>query len=192
MGKIPNLRFCNGQNLGDIFICPVVRDAPLDIKGELGSFLKKKKYCTRQEGKVCHVPPLKKKFVMAHPWKKKIVMSAHEKKKFVMPQKGPEIMHLARKIQNFDQARRQTPEKQDNWKCIFAINRRAYSIHCTIKYVATVTCSITAALLWCFCGVQWLFIHVFYLVSRLLTGKKWQLKTRNSVRWNDDQLWIWP
>ena len=41
-------------------------------------------------------------------------MSAHEKKKFVMPQKGPEIMHLASKIQNFDQARRQTPEKQDN------------------------------------------------------------------------------
>ena len=45
MGKIPNLRFCNGQNLGDIFICPefpVVRDAPLDIKGELGSFFEKK------------------------------------------------------------------------------------------------------------------------------------------------------
>ena len=165
MGKIPNLRFCNGQNLGDIFICPefpVVRDAPLDIKGELGSFLKKK-ILHQTRGKSLSCPTLEKKSLSwPIPEKKKSLscLPMKKKKKFVMLQKGPEIMHLARKIHNFDQARRQTPEKQDNWKCIFAINRRAYSIHCTIKYVATV---ITAALLWCFCGVQWLFIHVFYI-----------------------------
>ena len=42
MGKIPNLRFCNGQNLGDIFICPefpVVRDAPLDINAAVKDHL---------------------------------------------------------------------------------------------------------------------------------------------------------
>ena len=127
MGKIPNLHFCNGQNLGDIFICPefpVVRDAPLDIKGELGSFLKKK-ILHQTRGNSCLGPPLKKKSVMAHPWKKKFVMSAHEKKKFVMPQTGPEIMHLARKIQNFDLARRQTPEKAGQLKMYFCNKQKS-------------------------------------------------------------------
>ena len=29
-------------------------------------------------------------------------------------------------------------------------------------------------------------------MSSLLTGKKGQLKKRNSLRHNDDQFWIWP
>ena len=115
MGKIPNFRFCNGQNLGDIFICPefpVVRDAPLDIK------------IYYIEKKILH--QIREKFVMSHPWKKILSWPIPgQKKKFVMPQKGPEIMHLARKIQNFDQARRQTPEKQDNWKMYFCNKQKS-------------------------------------------------------------------
>ena len=52
--------------------------------------------------------------------------------------------------------------KQDNRKCIFATDGilEQNSVRRTFKCVATVTCLIMAAPQWCFCGVQWLFIHV--------------------------------
>ena len=56
-------------------------------------------------------------------------------------------------------------EKQDNQKCIFATDGilEQNSIRRTFKCVATVTCLIMAAPHWCFCRVQWLFIHVIYI-----------------------------
>ena len=53
-------------------------------------------------------------------------------------------------------------EKQDNRKCIFATDGilEQNSVRRTFKCVATVTCLIMAAPQWCFCGGQWLFIHV--------------------------------
>ena len=56
-------------------------------------------------------------------------------------------------------------EKQDNQKCIFATDRilEQNSVRRTFKCVATVTCLIMAVPYWCFCGVQWLFIHVIYI-----------------------------
>ena len=56
-------------------------------------------------------------------------------------------------------------DKQDNRKCIFATDgiSKQNSVRRTFKCVATVTCLIMAAPYWCFCGVQWLFIHVIYI-----------------------------
>ena len=56
-------------------------------------------------------------------------------------------------------------EKQDNQKCIFATDGilEQNSVRRTFKCVATVTCLIMAVPYWCFCGVQWLFIHVIYI-----------------------------
>ena len=80
--------------------------------------------------------------------------------------------------------------KQDNWKCIFATD--GIFVRSTFKCVATVTCLIMAAPHWCFCGVQWLFIHVIYtkcLGFWLERKDNWEKK---SVHRNDDQFWIWP
>ena len=57
-------------------------------------------------------------------------------------------------------------EKQNNWwKCIFVTDWILHqnSIHHAIKYVATVRCLIMAALLWCFCLVQWLFFNAIFI-----------------------------
>ena len=69
-------------------------------------------------------------------------------------------------------------EKQDNRKCIFATDGilEQNSVRRTFKRVATVTCLIMAAPHWCFCGVQWLFIHVIYIKCLSLIGKEGQLK----------------
>ena len=56
-------------------------------------------------------------------------------------------------------------EKQDNRKCIFATDGifEQNSVRRTFKCDATVTCLIMAAPHLCFCGGQWLFIHVIYI-----------------------------
>ena len=61
-------------------------------------------------------------------------------------------------------------EKQDHRKCIFATDGilEQISVRRTFKRVATVTCLIMAARHWCFCVVQWLFIHVIYLYLQCL------------------------
>ena len=79
-------------------------------------------------------------------------------------------------------------EKQDNWKCIFATDGilEQNSVRRTFKCVATVTCLIMAAPLWCFCGVQWLFIHVIYIKCLgfwLERKDSWKKKFRPSQWW---------
>ena len=56
-------------------------------------------------------------------------------------------------------------EKQDNWKCVFATDgiSEQNSVRRTFQSVATVTCLIMAAPLWCFWGAHWLFVHVIYI-----------------------------
>ena len=79
-------------------------------------------------------------------------------------------------------------EKQDNRKCIFATDGilEQNSVRRTFKCVATVTCLIMAVPHWCFCGVQWLFIHVIY-IKRLdfwLERKdSWKKQFRPSQWW---------
>ena len=79
-------------------------------------------------------------------------------------------------------------EKRDNRKCIFARDGilEQNSVRRTFKGVATVTCLIMAAPPWCFCGVQWLFIHVIYTkcLSFWLERKdSWKKKFRPLQWW---------
>ena len=79
-------------------------------------------------------------------------------------------------------------EKQDNRKCIFATDGilEQKSVRRTFKCVATVTCLIMAAPHWCFCGVQWLFIHVIYIKCLgfwLERKDSWEKKFRPSQWW---------
>ena len=79
-------------------------------------------------------------------------------------------------------------EKQDNWKCIFAMDGilEQNSVRRTFKCVATVTCLIMAAPHWCFCRVQWLFIHVIYIKCLgfwLERKDSWKKKFRPSQWW---------
>ena len=79
-------------------------------------------------------------------------------------------------------------EKQDKQKCIFATDRilEQNSVRRPFKCVATVTCLIMAVPHWCFCGVQWLFIHVIYIKClRFWLEKKegWKQKFRPSQWW---------
>ena len=79
-------------------------------------------------------------------------------------------------------------EKQDNQKCFFATDGilEQNSVRRTFKCVATVTCLIMAAPLWCFYGVQWLFIHVIYIkcLDFWLERKDgWKKKFRPSQWW---------
>ena len=79
-------------------------------------------------------------------------------------------------------------EKQDNRKCIFATDGilEQNSVRCTFKCVATVTCLIMGAPHWCFCGVQWLFIHVIYIKCLgfwLERKDSWKKKFRPSQWW---------
>ena len=79
-------------------------------------------------------------------------------------------------------------EKQDNQKCIFATDGilEQNSVRRTFKCVATVTCLIMAAPHWCFCGVQWLFIHVIYIKCLgfwLERQDSWKKKFRPSQWW---------
>ena len=87
-------------------------------------------------------------------------------------------------------------EKQDNQKCIFATDGilEQNSVHRTFKCVATVTCLIMAAPHWCFCGVQWLFIHVIYIkcLGFWLERKgSWKKKFRPSQWWPILEVWPW-
>ena len=79
-------------------------------------------------------------------------------------------------------------EKQDNQKCIFATDGilEQNSVRRTFKCVATVTCLIMAVPYWCFCGVQWLFIHVIYIKCLgfwLERKDSWEKKFRPSQWW---------
>ena len=79
-------------------------------------------------------------------------------------------------------------EKQDNWKCIFAMDGilEQNSVRRTFKCVTTVTCLITAAPHWCFYGVQWLFIHMIHIkcLNFWLERKdSWKKKFRPSQWW---------
>ena len=79
-------------------------------------------------------------------------------------------------------------EKQDNRKCIFATDGilEQNSVRRTFKCVATVTCLIMAAPHLCFCGVQWLFIHVIYIKCLgfwLERKDSWKKKFRPSQWW---------
>ena len=79
-------------------------------------------------------------------------------------------------------------EKQDNRKCIFATDGilEQKSVRRTFKCVATVTCLIMAVPHWCFCGVQWLFIHVIYIKCLgfwLERKDSWEKKFRPSQWW---------
>ena len=70
-------------------------------------------------------------------------------------------------------------EKQDNQKCIFATDGilEQNSVRRTFKCVATVTCLIMAVPYWCFCGSTMVVYPCdIHKVSRLLTGKKGQLR----------------
>ena len=90
-------------------------------------------------------------------------------------------------------------EKQDNRKCIFATDGilEENSVRRTFKCVATVTCLIMAAPHWCFCGVQWLFIHVIYIKCLgfwLERKDSWKRKFRPSQWWpilDLAHLWKW-
>ena len=79
-------------------------------------------------------------------------------------------------------------EKQNNRKYIFATDGilEQNSVRRTFKCVATVTCLMMAAPHWCFCGVQWLFIHVIYIkyLGFWLERKdSWKKKFRPSQWW---------
>ena len=79
-------------------------------------------------------------------------------------------------------------EKQDNQKCIFATDGilEQNSVRRTFKCVATVTCLIMAVPYWCFCGVQWLFIHVIYIKCLgfwLERKDRWEKKFRPLQWW---------
>ena len=79
-------------------------------------------------------------------------------------------------------------EKQDNQKCIFATDGilEQNSVRRTLKCVTTVTCLVMAVPLWCFCGVQWLFIHVIYMKCLgfwLERKDSWKKKFRPSQWW---------
>ena len=79
-------------------------------------------------------------------------------------------------------------DKQDNRKYIFATDGilKQNSVRRTFKCVATVTCLIMAAPYWCFCGVQWLFIHVIYIKCLgfwLQRKDSWKKKFRPSQWW---------
>ena len=79
-------------------------------------------------------------------------------------------------------------EKQDNRKCVFATDGifEQNSVCRTFQSVATVTCLIMAAPLWCFWGAQWLFVHVIYikcLISWLERRDSWKKKFRPSQWW---------
>ena len=70
-------------------------------------------------------------------------------------------------------------EKQDNRKCIFATDGilEQNSVRRTFKCVATVTCLIMAVPHWCFLrSAMVVYPCDIHKVSRLLTGKKGQLK----------------
>ena len=79
-------------------------------------------------------------------------------------------------------------EKQDNRKCIFATDGilEQNSVRRPFQCVPTVTCLIMAVPHWCFCGVQWLFIHVIYIKCLgfwLQRKDSWEKKFRPPQWW---------